>query len=137
MTDTIVFEPWIDEHTTAHPFEPVDGTFSRLAWLPTIGPSSWLVWGTLAGQLHHEPRVTWRLEDLALAHGLGHGAGRTSLVARTLERLTRFRLLADTGEAMLVRLGAPPLHHRQLDRLPAFVGELQRRTFGEPLRAAG
>src|SRR5207253_2680263 len=32
-----------------------DRTYSRLAWLPIIGPSSWLLWGTIATQLRAQP----------------------------------------------------------------------------------
>jgi hypothetical protein len=71
----------------------VDGSYSRLAWLPTVGPSAWLLWGTLAAQLQHAPEVTWHLAELAAVHGLSRGTGRHSPVRRSLTRLERFGLL--------------------------------------------
>lgn len=128
--ETVTFEPWAVPDTDVFG-EPVDGAYSRLAWLPTIGPSSWLIWSTLAAQLHREPQVTWALDQLGLAHGLGHGTGAGSSVRRTLARLQQFRLLAaeeDQGH-QLVRLTAPPVRPRTLERLPGFVRVLHDQTF--------
>jgi hypothetical protein len=134
----LTFEPWADptvDHTDCHP----EGTYSRLAWLPIIGPSSWLMWGTLAAQLRREPQVTWELTALAEAHGLQRGAGQHGMVRRTLTRLAQFRLLAPIDEAHhLVRLTAPPVSRRQLERLPQFVAELHQQTFAQdPRREVG
>ena len=125
--DTLTFEPWPSPDIDVFG-EAVDGTYSRLLWLPTVGPSSWLVWGTLAAQLHRDPTVTWQPADLAAAHGLA-GTGRHSPLARTLQRLARFRLLLDDGDLTLVRLTAPPLAERQLLRLPPFARRLHDQTF--------
>ena len=60
------------------------------------------------------------------------------MVRRTLSRLCQFRLLADAGDGrFLVRLSAPPVSPRQLERLPAPVGELHRQVFQVPRRQAG
>jgi len=131
------FDAWADpaDHLDLHPEHP----YSRFGWLPIIGPSSWLLWGTLATQLRREPTVTWELTALAEAHGLHRGAGEHGMVRRTLTRLTQFRLLALAEPATyLVRLSAPPLTARQLDRLPAFVAELHHQTFTQdPHRQVG
>ena len=134
----LTFEPWADpavDHYDSHP----EGTYSRLAWLPVIGPSSWLMWGTLASQLRREPQVTWDLTALAEAHGLQRGAGQHGMVRRTLTRLTQFRLVAPVDETLhLVRLTAPPVTRRQLERLPVFVVELHQQTFAQdPHREVG
>ena len=134
----LVFEPWADptlDHTDCDP----EGTYSRLAWLPLIGPSSWLMWGTLAAQLRREPQVTWELAALAEAHGIHRGDGRHGMVRRTLTRLAQFRLLAPLDDDHhLVRLTAPPVTARHLERLPAFVAELHHQTFGQdPHREVG
>ena len=134
----LTFEPWADptlDHTDCDP----EGTYSRLAWLPLIGPSSWLMWGTLAAQLRREPQVTWELATLAEAHGIHRGDGRHGMVRRTLTRLAQFRLLAPLDDDHhLVRLTAPPVTARHLERLPAFVAELHFQTFGQdPHREVG
>jgi hypothetical protein len=132
------FEPWADPDIDQYDSKP-NGTYSRLAWLPIIGPSSWLIWGTLAAQLRREPRLDWELTALAEAHGISRGAGQHGMVRRSLHRLNQFRLL-DTLEDTehLVRLTAPPVSERQLQRLPSFVAELHRQTFAQvPRRMAG
>jgi hypothetical protein len=134
----LTFEPWADPAVDAFDTHP-EGTYSRLAWLPIIGPSSWLMWGTLASQLRREPQVTWELTALAEAHGLQRGAGQHGMVRRTVTRLTQFRLLAAIDDTHhLVRLTAPPVTSRQLERLPAFVAELHQQTFAQdPHREVG
>ena len=131
--DLITFEPWADPVVDHHECHP-EGTYSRLAWLPIIGPSSWLMWGTLASQLRREPEVSWDITALAEAHGLQRGTGRNGMVCRTLTRLTQFRILSPLNEFRhLVRLSAPPVSRRQLERLPIFVAELHHQTFGQDL----
>jgi len=130
--DIFTFDPWPDPAIDPYGEAP-DSTWSRLGWLPIIGPSSWLIWGTLAAQLRTDPQVTWPLPDLAGAHGLGASAGRHAPTRRALARLSRFRLLVDCGDGrFLVRLTAPPLGRRHLERLPEFVSELQRQIFETP-----
>jgi hypothetical protein len=135
----ISFEPWADPDVDEYDCKP-NGTYSRLAWLPIIGPSSWLLWGTLATQLRREPRLSWELTALAEAHGISRGTGQHGMVRRSLHRLGQFHLvdsLEETGHH-LVRLTAPPVSERQLQRLPHFVGELHRQTFAQvPRRMAG
>lgn len=137
-TEVLTFEPWADPLIDGFDCHP-ESTYSRLGWLPVIGPSSWLVWGTLAAQLRREPEVRWELAVLAEAHGLSRSNARHGMVRRTLARLCQFRLLADTGEdRYLVRLTTPPLPRRQLERLPAYVAELHDATFARhPSRQAG
>jgi hypothetical protein len=137
-TEVLTFEPWADpaiDTFDCHPESP----YSRLGWLPIIGPSSWLVWGTLAAQLRRDPQVSWPLTTLAEAHGLQRGNGRHGMMRRTLARLCQFHLLADAGDdRYLVRLSTPPLSRRQLERLPAYVAELHQSTFARnPGRQAG
>jgi hypothetical protein len=134
----LTFEPWPDpavDHFDCHP----EGTYSRLAWLPIVGPSSWLMWGTLAVQLRREPQVQWELGALAEAHGLQRGAGQHGMVRRTLARLGQFRLCAPVDDTYhLVRLTAPPVTRRQLERLPSFVAEIHQQTFAQdPHREVG
>jgi hypothetical protein len=125
--ETLTFQPWPIPDIDVFG-ETVDGPYSRLLWLPTVGPSCWLIWGTLAAQLHREPTVTWRTADLAAAHGLS-GTGRHSQIVRSLERLARFRVLQPDGDVTLVRLTAGPVTERQLLRLPPFARRLHDQSF--------
>ena len=135
--DVLTFEPWADPVIDAFAQSP-ETPYSRLAWLPVVGPSSWLIWGTLAAQLRREATVSWELAALAEAHGLQRGAGRHGMVRRTLTRLGQFGLLAAVDEdRFLVRLCAPPVSTRRLERLPAPVAELHRQVFQVPRRQAG
>jgi transposase InsO family protein len=110
----LTFEAWTDPAATG---VDVESTYSRLAWLPLVGPTSWLVWGTVAAQLHQEPTITWTPGDLAAAHGISRAAGTNGVLARTLDRLPRFRIVTHLGEGRhLIRIAAPPLTNRQLDR---------------------
>ncbi|MGH9242724.1 MAG: hypothetical protein ACRD29_00045 [Acidimicrobiales bacterium] len=136
--EIITFDPWPDPAIDPYGQDP-NGDWSRLAWLPIIGPSSWLVCGTLAAQLRHDPHVTWGVQDLAAAHGLHGTTSRTGPMRRTVARLCQFRLVADTDgvDRFVVRLTAPPLFRRQLSRLPVYVAELQRQIFQVPRHQAG
>ena len=135
--EIFTFDPWPDPAIDPYNQDP-NGHWSRLGWLPTIGPSSWLVWGTLAAQLARDPQVTWPVRMLGSAHGLHATTARNGSIRRSIARLCQFRLLASSGgDRYLVRLTAPPLRRRQLDRLPAYVAELQRQIFQAPCRQAG
>ncbi len=135
--ETVNFDPWPDP--AIDPFnQGPNGDFSRLAWLPLIGPSSWLIWGTLSSQLRRQIDVTWTVTELGAAHGLHGSTGRNGPTRRTLARLCQFRMLADAGDdRFLVRMSAPPISRRHLERLPAFVGGLQTEIFRSPAQEAG
>lgn len=136
-SELLTFEPWADPVVDGYGVDP-EGTYSRLGWLPIVGPSSWLVWGTLSAQLRRQAQVHWELTALAQAHGLQRGSGRNGVVRRTLTRLCQFGLVADDGDdRYLVRLSAPPLTRRQLERVGAVVAELHVTAFQVPRRQAG
>src|SRR4051794_22695139 len=103
MTDLLTFQRWPDppidrydnppdlppSHRSPAPPSgrydtPPDGAVSRICWLPIIGPTSWLVWGTLATQLRHEPTVTWEPANLAEAHGIARSISHNGPMRRTL-----------------------------------------------------
>jgi hypothetical protein len=136
--EILTFDPWADPAIDPLGQDP-NGDWSRLGWLPIIGPTSWLIWGTLAAQLRREPEVTWLVRDLAAAHGLHPSTAKTAPVRKTIGRLCQFRLLAEEAveDRFLVRLTAPPLTRRQLERSPGFVAELQRQIFQARAAHAG
>lgn len=121
MSDLLTFHPWSDPLIDRYDNEP-DSIVSRLCWLPIIGPTSWLIWGTLARQLEHDDSVTWDPAALAEAHGIARSTSTNGPLRRTLTRLTQFHLFtAHHGDRYLVRITAPPLTRRQLQRLPIYV----------------
>lgn len=127
---TLTFSPKIDPGIN-HYAQPVNGAVSRQLWLPIIGPSSWLVWGTIALRLHAEPTSTWTVAELATAHGLSTSASPHAPMRRTLERLRLFHLLDQLEEdSWEVRLTAPPLRPAAIAKLPAYLAELHTRTYG-------
>ena len=97
--------------------------------MPIIGPSSWLMWGTLAAQLRREPKITWELTALAEAHGLQRGAGQHGMVRR--DRVQVADEAQHAGVPILV--GQPPVETALVAPL-LWVGELaaheQERTTG-------
>lgn len=107
----IAFESWLDPEGGLD----VTGDYSRAAWLPTIGPAAWLLWGTVAGRLVRLPRVEVAVGELARAHGLSTGA-----VPPALDRLVRFGLAATPRAGLWrVRCQCPLLHETVLGRNPA------------------
>ena len=136
-SDILTFEGWHDPIIDGFDQDP-EGTYARLAWLPIIGPSSFLMWGTLASQLRRQRSATWELAELAGFHGLQRGSGRNGMVRRTLTRLVLFQLLAESApDTWLVRLSAPPVSQRQLERLPGVVVQLHEAAFKNPDRQVG
>ena len=138
-TEPVRFEPWLSRFDG---ITKVQSAYARLGWLPTIGPSSYLIWETLATQLHRNDSVTWNLEDLAAAHGLNGGTGRHCAVRRTLERLQMFRILNPRPDGSCqILIWAPPLSSRSIQRLrPQIAGpvnELHRRLFIVPTPQTG
>lgn len=131
----LTFDAWPDPVVTVY-VDP-EGAYSRLGWLPLIGPTAWLIWGTVAAQLRHQPIVTWAPGDLAAAHGISRAATAYSVMGRTIARLALFHLVVPVDGRHLVRTSAPPLGRRQLDRLPAHVAALHRQTFEAGGRRAG
>lgn len=119
-------------HLEAHPgpyppgAQPVDGWWSRAAWLPVLGPSAWVLWAELAAIAAEGPAVL-AYEDLA---------GRVGLQARRLryplERIEQFRLVDQPRpDCFRVRTSAGPLGRRTLRRHPRDdVAEGQERLFG-------
>ena len=121
---TLIFRPWDDSVGATH--LAVDSEFSRVVWLPILGPGPWVLWGTLGTRLAREPELSWRVDHLVQAHGFGRANGAT----RALARLGRFRLATTPEPALwLVRPSCPRLSATQLARSPGWVRSLHDRTF--------
>lgn len=95
--------------------------YSRRYYLPLIGPSSLLCAQILTEGLTHQPDgYELDVAFLGAVLGLPGKAGRSPIVARTLDRLARFGLAHHHPGLTLyrVRLTWPPLTRRQLAHLP-------------------
>jgi hypothetical protein len=112
--DRLEIVPWDDPVVNAVGFPP-HHPYVEMLWLPTLGPST--TW--LYRRLHIDAERTRVIDlpELAAALGLSTATGANAPIQRTLQRLVRFGLAARHGNQLAVRTSAPPLSHRQLDRL--------------------
>lgn len=127
--EAVTFTTWTDPIVDPYGIDP-SGTYSRTAWLPILGPTSWLMLGTIAQRLALEPAVTWRLGDLARDHGVGRPDRPGFIVRRSLQRLERFDLLRfEASDRALIRTHMPPLGERQLRRSAPHVRQLHEQIY--------
>jgi hypothetical protein len=119
----VTFETWADPAVDARGVT-VDGAYSRIAWYPVLGATTWLVWGALAGRLAEGPSVSCSLEDLAPPW-----VSSPRVVAWSLDRLEAYGLAVSYGDIWVVRRTCPPLVDRQLARQPSPVRAIHDVTF--------
>ena len=112
-----VVERWEDPVIAEVGFS-FDHPYVELLWLPVVGPSAAWVFRRLGARLTQSPdgMVLIDLAELSCAMGLGASTGRTSIVQRSLRRLTLFGLATWHGR-FLARTEVPPLAQRHLARL--------------------
>ena len=128
--EVVTFTPWTDPVVDPYGIDP-SGHYSRTAWLPILGPTSWLLLGTITQQLAVERAVTWRLADLARDHGIGRPDRPGFIVVRSLRRLEYFGLLRfETIDRALIRTSMAPLGERQLRRSAPHVRQLHDEIYG-------
>ena len=119
---TVTIRPW---HRADITLVPLASSCARAAWLPAIGPSSWLLWHTFAAAIANADTATWATTEFARAHGIG-----VPVLDATLRRLTQFQLITPGyDDFWLVTPGAPPLWPSRLRRAPSQVKALHARTF--------
>lgn len=99
-------------------FGTPDGVYSRTCWLPILGPTSWVLWATVAHELDEMAPGVHCVEELTRALGLG----RTQRLTKALQRLDRFGLASNPttshDDSWLLPTVSPPLwrkHHHLLD----------------------
>ena len=132
--EVVTFTPWTDPVVDPYGIDP-SGHYSRTAWLPILGPTSWLLLGTIAQQLAGEPAVTWRLADLGRDHGVGRPDRPGPFVVRSLRRLELFGLLRFQAlDRALIRTRMAPLSERQLRRSAPHVRQLHDEIYRLPRR---
>ena len=97
--------------------------YATAVWLPILGPSTFLAWRLITGELQHHPGgVTTTLERLAADLGLGSPSGHQAAIARTLRRLERFGIARTiTDDLVLVREDLPSASPAQLARLDEVI----------------
>jgi hypothetical protein len=132
--EVVTFNKWVDPTVDCFDIDPA-GHYSRIAWLPIIGPSSWVILGTVALHLQADQSVTWQLSDLARDHGLGRPDRPSLIVARTLRRLEYFGLIRfESPDVALARTRMPPLSASQLRRSASPVRYLHDQSFPRATR---
>lgn len=105
--------------------QAVDGHWSHTAWLPLLGPSSWLLWGTITAAVSGTDHATLHAGELARNHGLS-----PARLTAPLQRLERFRVIHPvTATAWTVRTHAQPLNRHQLRQVPDRVTGIQHDLF--------
>lgn len=133
MTPPLTAAPPTAEHVTARrldlpagtPAVPLDHPYFEAAWLPTVGPTSWLLWRTLARSLAHDPQATWPTNVLAHRHGVS-----PQVVLRSLDRLATFRIAQPHPDATHpIATLCPPLWPSLLRRASPGTRTLHRQTF--------
>ena len=130
--------PWPDPFLDRDGHDP-RSPYAERFWLPTLGPSTYLLHRHLMGGLDRTPGG-WALDPLevSLALGLGPTTSRNAPFGKALIRLVRFRQGEVRADGVLaVRLHLPLLSLRQVERLPPGLRAEHQRveaTFAE-LRA--
>ncbi|MGH9136628.1 MAG: hypothetical protein ACRD0G_06225 [Acidimicrobiales bacterium] len=87
---------------------------------PVIGPTSVVLLFQLAMRLRHADEITVDVADLAHSCGVGRNEN-SSLLRRSLLRLELFGYLRFRGGRCEVRTKVPPLSHRHVAHLPAYL----------------
>jgi hypothetical protein len=114
--------------------QPVAGQYSVAAWLPRLGPTSWLLWSTLASQVYvNGPGITVDLVEVAEALGIGQPGRHGWALTGALKRLRNYRVakpVAGEDQALQVRVFAPPVTPRAYERLAPDARKLHLEIFG-------
>ncbi len=70
--------------------------YSRACWLPVLGPTSWVLWGTVASTLAGRVSATFDVDELTHALGLG----RPRRLVKALDRLERFEIATHSASGV-------------------------------------
>jgi hypothetical protein len=121
--------------------QPVYGQYSVAAWLPTLGPTSWLLWGTLASQVYvNGVGVTVDLVEVARNLGVGQPGRHGWALTKSLRRLSAYKIarpVASDERTLMVRIFAPPVTMRLYEKLAPDAQDLHLETFGVPTAQIG
>lgn len=108
-----------------------DGDYSRICWLPVLGPTAWVLWGNLARRLDDRSTVDCDVNELTEALGLG----RSHRLMKALKRLDRLGLALspasnDQGDWYLPAM-SPPVDLRHHTALSPAVRQFHHQTVAE------
>lgn len=105
-----------------------DGHYSRLCWLPVVGPTAWVLWGTIASELDADATIVYEPDDLTDAIGLG----RTHRLTKALKRLDRLGVAsspaANIDDPWHLPAASPPLELRHHATVSAEVRRFHHQT---------
>lgn len=101
---------------------PIDHPYLEQCWAPILGPSSVLLLRRTAQLWRDSIPARVATSDLAAQLGLGKGRGRHSPIAKTLDRIVRFRFAGWAGPGVIdVYTEVPPLRSGDLKRVPGWT----------------
>ena len=117
---------------------PLDHPYLEQCWTPVLGPSSVLLLRRVPLLWRESAPAEVDLGDLGAQLGLGRGDGRHSPMARTIERIVRFRFASSSQPGVLdVFTEVPPLPERHLDRVPQWCVERHEQLLSAHLESLG
>ncbi len=141
MPTTLTIVPWPEPLLDTVGHDP-RSVYVETFWLPILGPTSLLLLRHLAIRFDESPgAIELRVAEASQALGVGTRDGSSSPIVRSLGRLEQFDLAcADPSSTTIaVRRNLPPVHQRQLRRLPLPVqrhhAQLAELRLGEPPHA--
>ncbi len=109
--DLLHIERWDDPLVTSVFDSDTDEALMFLA--PVLGPTTTMLLHQLARALVSGGPVHWSLTDLATTFGVSLGQ-----IDRRIDRLERFEYARRDGFTLAVRVAAPTLTRRHIERLP-------------------
>lgn len=126
-SETLRVEAWADPVIDALGFD-ARGPYLDFVALGWLGPtSSWCLRHFAYGLAAHPGGYEVSLSELGAQLGLGPYTGRSSHLARAIERLEIFGMARRAGtDGLQVRRRIPPLPERRLSRLSAASREVHR-----------
>lgn len=107
----------IDLESPPDPIHEWASPYCRQFWLPTLGPTTFLLGQWLNRFLHTSPKAIAPIQIPAQDLGVG-----VKLLRQSLERLDGHRLIQLRRDTVLVPYGVPSVTSRALDRLPPRFG---------------
>lgn len=114
---------------------PIDHPYVEHCWAPTLGPTSVLVLRRVAALWREQTPAVVSASELGRMVGVGPGTGPSSTLARTFERLERFRFVAPerTPGRVGVYTAVPPRLDRHLRHLPTGTRRIHEELLDEHL----
>jgi hypothetical protein len=124
----LLLERWASKSDEPEYAGDVHGPYSRAAWLPVIGPTAWLIWGSVAGRVRDHARAECTLEEVGRPWAFADED-----VSWGLLQLARFGLAMRGGDDRWhVRTVCPPLCDRLVAGASPSVQAMHQRRLRPP-----